>query len=146
MLLDIIASIGGLIIPPAFNFIKKKFIKSENDTPERTIGDLATTKPEVVPAYVQALSTLLDAKVKFFNRDVIGSPSQWVVNLRAAIRPIGVILSFFVLGGMVYLALTGSYSRFDAVPEVLDEMLTGIRLSCEVMITSWFGSRFTISK
>ena len=138
MLLDIIASIGGLIIPPAFNFIKKKFIKSENDTPERTIGDLATTSPETVPAYVQALSTLLDAKVKFFNRDVIGSPSQWVVNLRAAIRPIGVIMSFVLLGYMVYEAQWGLGS--------MNETWTGVRLSCECMITSWFGSRFTISK
>jgi len=135
MILDIIASIGGLIIPPAFNFIKKKFIKSENDTPERTIGDLATTKPEVVPDYVQALSTLLDAKVKFFNRDVIGSPSQWVVDLRAAIRPCGVVMAFIILGYMVCeqgVAVTDTW--------------TGIRLSCETMITSWFGSRFTISK
>jgi len=135
MILDIIASIGGLIIPPAFNFIKKKFIKSENDTPERTIGDLATTKPEVVPAYVQALSTLLDAKVKFFNRDVIGSPSQWVVDLRAAIRPIGVVLAFGILAYMVY----------EQGVNVTDTW-TGIRISCETMITSWFGSRFTLSK
>jgi len=138
MIFDIIASIGGLIIPPAFSFIKKKFIKSENDTPERTIGDLATTKPEVVPGYVQALATLLDAKVKFFNRDVIGSPSQWVVDLRAAIRPIGVVLSFVLLGYMVYEAQTAV--------ELATETWTGVRLSCECMITSWFGSRFTISK
>jgi len=132
MLLDIIASIGGLIIPPAFNFIKKKFIKSENDTPERTIGDLATTKPEVVPAYVQALSTLLDAKVKFFNRDVIGSPSQWVVNLRAAIRPAGVILAFVILG---YLVITSPIETASVL---------GVRASCEVMVSSWFGDRLTI--
>lgn len=138
MILDIIASIGGLIIPPAFNFIKKKFIKSENDTPERTIGDLATTKPEVVPDYVQALSVLLDAKVKFFNRDVIGSPSQWVVDLRAAIRPCGVVMSFVLLGYMVYEA------QWDLGS--VNETWTGVRLSCETMITSWFGSRFTISK
>lgn len=139
MIFDIIASLGGLIIPPVFSFIKKKFIKSENDTPERTIGDLATTKPEVVPDYVQALSTLLDAKVKFFNRDVIGSPSQWVVDLRAAIRPIGVVISFAILSYMVYAALTG-------VPMSANDTWVGVRLSCECMITSWFGSRFTISK
>jgi len=132
MLLDIIASIGGLIIPPAFNFIKKKFIKSENDTPERTIGDLATTKPEVVPDYVQALSTLLDAKVRFFNRDVIGSPSQWVVNLRAAIRPAGVILAFAILG---YMVITSPMETASVL---------GVRASCEVMVSSWFGDRLTI--
>jgi len=146
MIFDLIASLAGLVIPPLFSLAKKKFIKSENDTPERTIGDLATTNPEVIPGYVSALATWLDAQVKFFNRDVIGTPAQWVVNLRAAIRPVGVILSFVILGGMVYLTLTGGFSHFDVVPEVLDEMLTGVRLSCEVMITSWFGSRFTISK
>lgn len=132
MILDIIASIGGLIIPPAFNFIKKKFIKSENDTPERTIGDLATTKPEVVPDYVQALSTLLGAKVQFFNRDVIGSPSQWVVDLRAAIRPAGVIMAFAILSYMVVTSPVETAS------------ILGVRASCEVMVSSWFGDRLTI--
>ena len=146
MILDLIASLGGLIVPPVFDFIKKKFVKSESDTPERTIGSLATTNPEVVPGYVAALGTWLDAQVKFFNRDVVGSPSQWVVDLRASIRPIGVILAFMTLGWMVYLSLTGDFSHFSVAPEVLDDMLTGIRLSCETMISSWFGSRFTISK
>jgi len=132
MILDIIASIGGLIIPPVFNFVKKKFIKSENDTPERTIGDLATTKPEVVPDYVQALATLLDAKVKFFNRDVIGSPSQWVVNLRGAIRPAGVILAFAILAYMVVTSPTETAS------------VLGVRASCEIMVSSWFGDRLTV--
>jgi len=132
MLFDIIASIGGLIIPPVFNFVKKKFIKSENDTPERTIGDLATTKPEVVPDYVQALSTLLDSKVKFFNRDVIGSPSQWVVDLRAVIRPAGVVMAFFILG---YLVVTSPVETASVL---------GVRASCEVMVSSWFGDRLTI--
>ena len=138
MILDLIASIGGLIIPPAFNFIKKKFIKSENDTPERTIGDLATTKPEVVAGYVDALANLSDSKVRFFNRDVIGSASQWVVDLRAAIRPIGVILAFVLLGYMVYQAQTAT--------ELASTTWIGVRLSCETMISSWFGNRFTISK
>jgi len=138
MILDIIASIGGLIIPPAFNFIKKKFIKSENDTPERTIGDLATTKPEAVGGYVEALANLQDAKTRFFNRDVIGSASQWVVDLRAAIRPAGVIMAFVILGYMVYEAQTAT--------EIATSTWIGIRLSCETMISSWFGNRFTISK
>jgi len=138
MILDIIASIGGLIIPPAFNFIKKKFVKSENDTPERTIGDLATTKPEAVAGYVDALASLSDSKVRFFNRDVIGSASQWVVDLRAAIRPIGVVMAFVILGYMVYEAQTAT--------EMATSTWIGVRLSCETMISSWFGNRFTISK
>ena len=132
MLLDIIASVGGLIVPPVFNFIKKKFIKSENDTPERTIGDLATTNPEVVPNYVAALSTLFDSKVKFFNRDVIGSPSQWVVDTRAVIRPAGVIAAFFILG---YMVITSPIETASVL---------GVRASCEVMVSSWFGDRLTI--
>jgi len=146
MILDLIATLGGLIVPPVFDFVKKKFIKSESDTPERTIGALATTKPEAVPGYVEALAKWLDSQVKFFNRDVVGAVSQWVVDLRAAIRPIGVILAFVTLGGMIYLTITSGFSQFDVVPEVLDDMLVGIRLSCETMISSWFGSRFTISK
>jgi len=137
MILDIIASLGGLIVPPVFSFIKKKFIKSENDTPERTIGDLATTKPEAVPGYVEALANLSDAKVRFFNRDVIGSASQWVVDLRASIRPIGVVMAFIILGYMVYEARTAA--------EVATTTWVGVRLSCETMISSWFGNRFTIS-
>lgn len=131
MILDLIATIGGLIVPPAFNFLKKKFVKTENDTPERTIGDLATTSPETVAPYVQALSTLLDAKTKFFNRDVIGSPSQWVVDLRAVIRPVGVITAFLILG---YMVVTSPAET----PVIL-----GVRCSCEALVTSWFGDRIT---
>ena len=122
---------GSLIVPPAFDFIKKKFVKESNDTPERTIGTLATTKPEALEGYIKALAELKDSAVKFFNRDVIGSPSQWVVDLRAAIRPLGVIISFGIL-----CCIAG-----DIMSKV-----EGIRLSCECIITSWFGSRITIMK
>lgn len=130
-ILDLAVSLGGLIIPPAFDFIKKKFVKESNDTPERTIGTLATTNPEAVSGYVESLSKLKDASIRFFNRDVIGTPSQWVVNLRAAIRPIGVIISFGIL----------SCIAFEWMSNV-----EGIRLSCETIITSWFGSRITLTK
>ena len=140
--IDLIATLGGLVLPPAFDFIKKKFIKSENDTPERTIGSLATTKPEVLPQYVEALATLKNSMVKFFNRDVIGTPSMWVINLRAAIRPIGVILAFVTLGAIVYLSLN---SKMLTDTNIL-ETVTGVRLSCEVIISSWFGSRFSLMK
>ena len=130
-IIDLIAAVGGLIVPPAFDFIKKKFVKASNDTPERTMGSLATTKPEVLPDYVKALATYSDAKVKFFNRDVIGQASQWVVDLRASIRPIGVIASFVIL-----IAIAG---------EVITD-IEGVRLSCEVVISSWFGSRISLSK
>jgi hypothetical protein len=86
--LDALLAIGGLVVPPAFDFIKKKFIKSENDSPERTIGSLATSKPEILPAYVEALAKTMAEKTRWFNRDVIdGKVSSWVANWRACIRP-----------------------------------------------------------
>lgn len=126
--LDIVASIGGLIIPPAFDFFKKKFVPASNDTPERTIGSLAMTKPEALEGYGQAMRSYLEAKVGWFRRDVTGSPSQWVIDLRAAIRPIAVCLSFAILILTILGALT---------PD------TGVRLFCETTITSWMGSRLT---
>jgi hypothetical protein len=136
--LDLIVSLGGLLIAPAFDFIKKKFIKSENDTPERTIGTLATTKPEAVEGYIKGYAELLKAKVDFFNRDVIGTPSQWVVNIRAVIRPVGVCLSFIILITIAILTLLG---RMD----IESATILGIRLSCEAMISSWFGDRISLS-
>ena len=94
--------------------------------------------------YTRALGEHLEAKVKFFNRDVIGQASQWVVNLRAAIRPIGVILAFLVLIGMVTAIFTGNYDKLIAIPNG-ESTLTGVRVTCEAMVSSWFGSRFTIS-
>ena len=86
--IDAILALSGLVLPPIFDFVKKKFIKTENDSPERTIGSLAVTKPEILPAYVEALAKTMAEKTKWFNRDVIdGKISPWVANWRAAIRP-----------------------------------------------------------
>lgn len=95
---DLVGSLAGLIIPPAYDFIKKKFVKESNDTPERTMGALAATSPEVLPEYIKALATNRESLVKWFNRDVIGVPAQWVVTLRAAIRPVTVALCLVGLG------------------------------------------------
>ena len=124
--LDLIASLGGLAIPPLFDFLKKKFVPAANDTPERTMGTLATTNPEALEGYVKGVAEHLKAKVKFFQRDVTGSPSQWVIDLRAAIRPLAVIISFalLALGGFTGFALE-----------------VGTRLFCETTISSWMGSR-----
>jgi hypothetical protein len=126
--LDIVASLGGLIVPPVFDFIKKKFIKTENDTVERTIGSLATTKPEVLADYVNALTGAKDAEVRFFNRDVVGAPSLWVINLRASIRPITV-----ATGLLCFVAL-GVAPEYVSIPP-------DIRYFFEVNISSWFGSK-----
>jgi len=138
--LDAIIAIGSLLIPPVVDFVKKKFLKKEQDTPEATMSSLATTKPEVLPEYVKAVAGWLDAQVKFFNRDISGTPSQWVVDLRAAIRPVGTVLAFATLALMVSAALGG----YKPVPEMADT-ITGVRYSCEVMVSSWFGSRISIS-
>lgn len=126
--IDGVLAIGGLIVPPVFDFIKKKFVKPENDTPERTISSLAVSKPEVIPEYVKALASHLQAKTGWFNRDVVGTPSQVIIDLRAGIRPIGVIIAFALLFA-------------DATPGIT--LAEGARYSCEVVISSWFGSRLT---
>jgi hypothetical protein len=140
---DLIATLGGLIVSPLYDFIKKKFIPEANDTPERTISTLATTSPEALEGYTKGLADYLDAQVDYFNRDVIGEVSKWVRNLRAAIRPIGVCIAFVILAWMAYLYITGEITRLIGITGA-EETLTGIRLSCEIVITSWFGHRITI--
>lgn len=97
-LLEAVVGVGGMIIPPAFDFIKKKFLSPEEDTPEATLSSLATTKPEVMPDYLRATVEYKDANVRWYNRDVIGTPSQWVIDLRASIRPVTVVASLLMLG------------------------------------------------
>ena len=128
MMLDAITSLGGLIIPPVFDFIKKKFLKKD-DTAEATLSTLATTSPATMPAYVEANAKLLDSEINFFNRDVIGVPSAWITDLRAAIRPTFIILAMVII--LVDLLII----KVD-LPE-------GIRLFFEAIISSWFGSRLT---
>ena len=139
--IDAIIALLGLVIPPGVDFIKKKFLKPGTDTPEATMSALATTNPGVLPDYVTAVTGLLKAQVEFFNRDVIGAPSQWVVNLRAAIRPIGTIGAALTLAGMV----AASFMEFDIDPSVAGT-IDGVRLTCELMLTSWFGSRISLSQ
>jgi len=127
MILDAVVSLAGLVVPGVFDFLKKRFIKTENDTPERTMGSLATTKPEVLPAYTNALASLMQAQTDFFNRDVIGKPSWWVIDLRAAIRPLTVV------SGLSCLAL----SAYGVIS--LDD---GTKLFFEAVVSSWMGDRF----
>lgn len=126
MILDVIASLGGLVIPPAFDFLKKKFLKSNSDTPDSTLNSLAVTNPEVMPKYIESLSSLFEAKTKFYNRDVIGEASKWVVNLRAVIRPVFVIVSVVVV-------FAAPFSGIE-IPE-------DVRVFVEMNVASWFGSR-----
>lgn len=80
-----------MILPSAFDFLKKKFLKPGEDTPEATISTLATTKPEILPLYVDAMSKLFQAKKDYHNRDVVGDPSRWVIDLRSSIIPVTVL-------------------------------------------------------
>lgn len=127
-MLEILASLAGLIVPPAFDFIKKKFLKPNQDSPEATLSTLATTKPEVISSYVVAQAQLLDAQTKYFNRDVIGEASRWVIDLRASIRPIFVVISLAIRA-------VGFYYNWN-----ID---AGFKVLMDVCISSWFGSRIT---
>ena len=126
MMLDVIASLGGLVIPPVFDFVKKKFLGSKSDSPKSTLNTLAVSKPEIMPDYIKGYASLLEAEAKYFNRDVIGSPSLLIVNLRAAIRPTFVIMTVFI---MFLAPVLGLY-----IPE-------DVRVFMEMNISSWFGSR-----
>lgn len=124
--IEAILALCGLIVPPAADFIKKKFLKREDDTAEATVSSLATTKPEVIPAFISAQVDLIKARIDAKNWDVIGTPAMWVVNLRAAIRPISVILSVLVVVLDMRLGLS------------LDE---NTRAALLLNISSWFGDR-----
>jgi len=78
--------------------------------------------------YTTSLATYMDAQTKFFNRDISGTPSQWVVDLRAAIRPTVVAVGVLAL-------VVGPY--YDV------QLQDGVRLFFEAAIMSWFGSRLT---
>jgi hypothetical protein len=128
VILGLVGTLGGMVFPSIVDFVKKKWIPASNDTPERTMGTLATTKPETLAPYVASLAAYLEAQVKFFNRDVVGTPSVWVVNLRAAIRPIAVIGSFVIIGLDMLQSL-----KLD--PATRAGLLT--------VIGNWIGSRIT---
>jgi hypothetical protein len=136
--IEAILALVSLVIPPAFDFVKKKFLTPTQDTPEATMSTLATTKPEVMKDYLLGQAGLLEAKTKYFNRDVCGTPAQWVVNLRAAIRPIGVVMAFIILSVMAYMSLTEYTVTPDTKP-----ITDGVRYACIVIISSWFGDRLS---
>lgn len=131
--IDALITLAGLVIPPGVDFIKKKFLKPSTDTPEATMSSLATTSPDVLPEYLRAVVEHLKAKIEWFNRDVIGAPSQWIVDLRAAIRPLTVVVGLFAL------IFSGVQLWQFAVPQ-LDP---GTRIFFEGVISSWFGSRMS---
>jgi hypothetical protein len=128
--IEAVIALGGLLVPPVFDFIKKKFIKSGKDTPEATMSTLAVSKPEALPAYTEAMSKLLYAQVAFFNRDVIGELPVWVSALRGAIRPIVVVLGIL---HFILIDISGGAVKMDS----------GVKYFYIAIISSWFGSRLS---
>lgn len=124
-------ALGGLIVPPLFDLLKKKLLKKNIDSPEGTISTLATTKPEVLGEYVTSLSQLLDAKVKWFNRDVSGPLPLWVSAWRASIRPLVVTFALLHIGLSWFL-------KIDIDPNVRNFYI--------VIISEWVGERLTLER
>lgn len=130
MVIDAVVTLASLVVPSIYDFIKKKFLKPEEDSVEATVSALATTHPEVMVSYISAITEKLKVDIQWFNRDVIGTPHAWVVSLRASIRPITVVVSLLMLGAHL----------FDT--NTLDP---GTRVFLEANVSNWFGSRI-ISK
>ena len=131
--LEAVTTIGGLVLPPVIDLVRKKILGREDDTPEATLATLATTKPEVLPQYVEALAKLEQSRTLYFQRDVVGNTSKWVSDLRAAIRPVITVISLAAL-------VVGYFGHFS-----LDE---GTRATLCFIVSSWFGtsSQFQIGK
>ena len=132
-ILEAITTLGGLVIPPVIDLVRKKVLGKEDDSIEATLATLATSKPEAINDYIYALARLEEAKTAFFQRDVMGNASQWVTDLRAAIRPGITVLALIAL-------VVGYFGHFD-----LDE---GTRATLCFVVSSWFGtsSTFQIGK
>ena len=139
--IDAILTLVGLLAPPLIDFGKKLFLKPEKDTPEATMSALATTKPEALAAYVEALSKYLKTQIDNFNRDIAGTPSQWVVNMRSAIRPVGTIGSILILAVLGVIAIQGT-----KIDPSMKDTIDGVRYTCEGIASSWFGSRISLGK
>lgn len=94
---DAIVSLGSIIFPPVWDLVRKKVLGRDDDSSEATLSTLARTKPEIMADYVKAMAAMKEAEVKAFQADISGSPAQWVVTVRAAIRPIGTALALLAL-------------------------------------------------
>lgn len=125
--LSLASLLGNVALPPIINLAKSLF--GIKDTPENTLSTLATSKPEVLPQYVESQAKLTESQVKYFQRDVTGTPSQWVIDMRAAIRPSSVVLAF----GLLFASL------FTIIPEP-------VLITCNGVIGNWIGSKIEFHK
>lgn len=124
---DLLMGLAGLVVPPVFHFFKGLFMPDRSDDPESTMSTLATTKPEVLGPYVEALAKHTEAQVRYFNRDVVGVPRQWIVDLRAALRPVS------CAAGLAALIAEAWVPGFKLDP--------GTRGFFILATSSWFGSK-----
>jgi hypothetical protein len=124
--IEAILALAGLVVPPVTDFVKKKFLKKGEDTTEATISSLATTKPDIIPSFIEANTSWLKAKIEWFNRDLQGEVYPWVHSVRALIRPVSVIASILIVALDTKINLS-----LDA----------GTRGALLMNISSWFSDR-----
>jgi len=129
--LEAITALTGTIIPGAFKLIKSIFGKKENRSHQESLDDIALAKPEILPAYIDALSKQMEAQTNWFQRDTQGEVSQWVRDLRSAIRPSVVACSFILL--FIEGILMVAFGK-----QMLSEPT---RAACTGFIGTWFGDR-----
>jgi len=123
----------GMIVPQAFDFLRKVFIKGDNDLTDNTMNSIALSKPEILPSYVEAYAKLIESKINYFNRDVSGEIPRWIAGFRALIIPTVVTIS---MGCMVYsLIMSGFGLHFTTIG-------TGIIDSCSTIAGGWIGFKF----
>jgi len=129
----VLMGVLGFVVPPVFHLVKGWFLPDKKDDPESTMSTLATTKPEVLAGYVESLAKYTKSQVEFFNRDVSGVPSQWIVDLRACIRP--------ACAAAGILSLVGEGVARFYVPGMGPLFDPATRGFFTMSVSSWFGGK-----
>jgi hypothetical protein len=126
-LLEAGTALIGVLAPAAVDIFKTKVLGMEPQGAKDVLGSLAKSNPDKMADFVKAQADLMDAETRTFNRDVIGIPSGWVVDIRAAIRPVVTVASIIMLAA-------------EMLPFgfVLDP---GTRATLCLIVSYWFGSR-----
>lgn len=124
----ILTTLGSMVLPPLLEIVKAKALGTRD--PVQMLSSLAVNEKtaQVIPSLIENWRSLIETQsqlqVKMFNVDVIGQPSQWVVDLRASIRPVTVIISLLLF----------IISPFITVPDYVQQ-------ACAGFIGFWFGNR-----
>jgi hypothetical protein len=131
--IEAITGILGTVLPPAFKLVKGIFGRKSNQSPTEALDDIATTKPEILPQYVEALAKVGEMELRYFSRDVTQPLTQWVADLRAAIRPSAVVISFVLL-------LIDGIAKAGWGTHAFDD---GTRAAYTGYIGTWIGDRIS---